>query len=226
MFNLNSFSFCDHLRDAIAINSERKKLYAQMTQNRSLWISRALIFFEKVALVFAWFIDRKAVKFHKMGIPVIANDFVPMHSLPSYDTAPMYRHKASKEVLRSIAKDLKSYRKSMKFYVFQGDFMGAAKISYDVLQRIRKMEKEHECHFAMTCHLIESIGFAALHAPRYAKESQGATISLSKTFIRVQMLGLLSSLWFDKQAGAIHRMRVGILVNDVPSIPFEREYLR
>ncbi len=199
-------------------------MYAQMTGNRSLWVSQSLVLLEKASLCFAWWIDRRAAKFQRMGTPIIANDFVPMHPLPSYDTPPLYCKQASEELLQEVGRDLKRYRKLIYTYIKESHFMAAAHISHTLLQQIRQMEKAHQCHFAMTCHLIESIGFAALHAPQYAEASHGGTISLSQAFIRIQMLGLLGGLWLDKQAQPIHQMGVGILVNDVPLIPFELEF--
>jgi len=219
-----SNSFREHLRDAIVINSERKGLYARISANRSLWVSWPLILLEKATIMIAWWIDRKAARFQKMGIPIVANDFVPMEPLPCYDTPPIYCKGAGKQILRQIAKDLKNYRKSINVYVNNGDFLAAAKISYGVLQHIRQMEKKHHYHFAMTRHLIESIGFAVLHAPQYAKASGNATVPLSKMLARIQIFALSGGLWLDKQAGAIHQMGIGILVNDVPLIPFEEEF--
>lgn len=226
MFNLNSssHSFRDHLRDAIAVNFERKELYAQMSANRSLRVSWPLILLEKAAIIIARWIDRKAARFQKMGIPIITNDFVPMGPLPPYDSKPLYCRQADKQILRQIARDLKNYRKSININVNKGHFLAAAKISYDFLQHIQQIEKEHHCHFAMIRHLIESIGFGVLHAPQYAKASEGATASLSQMFARIQNLGLLGCLWLDKQAGALHQMGIGILVNDLPHIPFEKEF--
>ncbi|MBF8262861.1 MAG: hypothetical protein HW387_526 [Parachlamydiales bacterium] len=219
-------AFCDHLRDAVVINFERKKLYAQMSDHRSLGVSRLLILLEGAAIPIAWLIDRKAARFQKMGIGVIADDFVPMHPLPSYDTAPLYRLQANQQILRQLALDLKNVRKSIASCLDGGRFIAAAKMSYDLLQHIRQMEIEHQCHLAMTRHLLESIGFALLHAPQYAKASHDATVPLSKMFVRFQMLALSGGLWLDRKAGVIHEMGVGILVNDVPLIPFEREFER
>lgn len=226
MFNLHyqHNSFRKHLIDAIIVNSKRKGLYARMSANRSLWVSWPLILLEKAAIMIAWWIDRKAARFQKLGIPIIANDFVPMEPLPSYNTPPFYCKRADKQILRQIAKDLKNYRKSINAYVDNEEFIAAAKISYELLQHIRQMEKEHHCHFAMTRHLIESIGFAVLHAPQYAKASGNTTIPLSKMLARIQIFALFGGLWLDKQAGAVHQMGIGILVNDLPLIPFEEEF--
>jgi hypothetical protein len=219
MLNLKSSAFYDHLKEAIAINSERMSLYAQMSADRSLRISRALIWLEKAALPIAWWIDRRAAKFQQRGIPVVANDFVPMHPLPPFDQAPLYRRLASKALVRQICRDLKKYKREVNAHVRKGRFVEAANISYDALQKLRQIEKEHQCHLAMTRHLIESIGFAALHAPQYAEAA-----SLSRTLIWVQMWGLGSGLWLDTWAQPLHQMGVGILVNDLPLIPFESQF--
>ncbi len=222
--NYESNSFSGHLKEAIAINRERKKIYAEMTGRRSLCISWALIFFETGALAAAGWVDRQASKFHKIGIPIIEGNIVPMLSLPFPDAPPLYRGRATKEVLSSLKGVLKKYRRSMKEDLKRNDFISVAERSYELLQEIRRIEEGQGCHFAMTRHLIESIGFAALHAPGYAEASSNATVSLSKKFIQMQVFGLACGLCLDKKAQALHGMGAGILVNDVPHIPFESEF--
>jgi len=222
LFDLNTLT--QHLKEAIALNSVRKSLYAKRTANRSLRLSRALILFERAAIPVARWIDRKASRFQKMGIPIIANDLVPMHPLPSYDTPPLYHRQATKTFLHDVRRSLKTFGKRVAATVEQTDFMSAAQTAYDLLQQIRKTEEEHQCHLAMTRHLIESIGLGALHAPQYAEMSRRATVPLSQKFIRIQLLGLSLGLWLDKQAQSLHLLGAGILVNDLPHIPFESEF--
>lgn len=219
-----SKAFYNHLAEAIDINTERKALYAKMSNNKSLWISRPLILLEKASKIVAIFIDHKAEKYQKAGIPIITNDFVPMHPLPAYDTPPLYRKGADSSTIKKVDKILKNYSKALSSNVLNGDFQKVAQLSYDTLEEIKNIETTHQCHFAMTRHLIESIGFQALHSMEYEKASQGNTKSLSKTCLRFQALGISGGLWLDKQAQPLHQMGVGIIINDVPHIPFESEF--
>ena len=76
----------------------------------------------------------------------------------------------------------------------------------------------------MTKHLVESLGLAAMNALDYAERSGGETLKLSRTFIRFQGLGLLGSVGIDRKAQAFHQQGIGIVVNDVPPIPFAERW--
>lgn len=216
--------FAVHLKEAIEINRERKKIYSKMTETRSLALSRALIFFESCAMPAAIWIDRQAIQFNKMGIRVIEGDLVPMVPLPPADAPPLYRKRASKNILSRVKTELKKYRHSIRKDLERCDFLAIAERSFNFYQEVKKIEEEQNCHFAMTRHLVESLGFSALHAPLYAESSAQATIPLSKRFIWMQIFGLGIGLWLDKKAQDLHAMGAGILVNDVPRIPFEEEF--
>ena len=76
----------------------------------------------------------------------------------------------------------------------------------------------------MTRHVAESVGLAALNGSHYAAASGGATTRLSERLIRSQLTAFASSLWMDRQAQMQHARGVGILVNDLPHIPFEAQW--
>lgn len=216
--------FYQHLSEAITLNFQRKKIYAEMSNGKTQKLSWQLIIFEKIAQFFALYIDWRAKSFQEQNIPIIANDFVPMAPLPSPNTPPQFQQCASHKLLKQAAKITKNYRQQMNKMLAKGQFDHAAHTSYTTLCEIKALETQHQCHFAMTCHLIESIGLASLHAIDYAEMSKGETVPLSKLFIRLQTIALFNSLNLDKQAQKIHRNGIGILVNDVPSIPFVEEY--
>jgi hypothetical protein len=53
---------------------------------------------------------------------------------------------------------------------------------------------------------------------------QGEVIPLAKAFLAVQLLPFDQTLPLDLEAQALHARGVGIVVNDVPAIPFAAEW--
>jgi hypothetical protein len=73
-----------HLREAIALNRERMPLYAAETGGRSLPVSRRLIGSERLALLAAWTIDRRARPWLERGVRIVCDEFVPMDHAPAF----------------------------------------------------------------------------------------------------------------------------------------------
>jgi hypothetical protein len=72
----------------------------------------------------------------------------------------------------------------------------------------------------MSRHIVESIGLGAVNALHYDRQSQGGTLKLSRDLVRLQALSLFSTTFYDRMAQRHQARGVGILVNDVPPIPF------
>jgi hypothetical protein len=119
---------------------------------------------------------------------------------------------------------LKNYRAEVDSALARQDFESVAKVSYTLLGTISRLEEAAQAHFAMTRHVAESVGLAALNGSRYAADSGGATTRLSERLVRSQLTAFASSLWMDRQAQMQHTRGVGILVNDLPHIPFEAQW--
>ena len=72
----------------------------------------------------------------------------------------------------------------------------------------------------MVRHLLESIGLAAVNATRFAELSAGRTRCLSRNLLLFEAKGLRTAVTLDRRAQEVHALGFGIIVNDVPSIPF------
>ena len=75
----------------------------------------------------------------------------------------------------------------------------------------------------MTIHLLESLGFAALHAVQYI-EQDAQVESLCRRLVAIQVLLLTGGIFYDRLAQPCHAQGAGILLNDVPVIPFLTDY--
>lgn len=220
----NERPFFKHISDAITVNSERRKIYSGMTGGKSQRLSFALIGFEQCCKIPAIWLDRWARKYWTQDIGILVNDFMPMSAVKGPDCPPLYRGRLSETGQSNLKKLLNRFQKEFMAAAFRKDFLHAAQCSYQTVLAVEQVEKQENCHLAMVRHFLESFGLSALHAIRYAQQSQGETRALSKTFLLVQALPFSTCLWFDLEAQKMHQLGVGILVNDLPAIPFQEEW--
>ncbi len=213
--------FYVHLADAIEINKARRRYYGKRTRGRSRRLSHSLIWFERVTLPIAVWLDWRARPFNQRGIPIVEGDFQPMTAILPAETPPRFTRTATGAEMRSVRAELAVLKRALRPTLGAGDFAGAADATLVALRFIEELEESTATHHAMSKHIVESIGIACANAIRYAEMSGGETVSLAKTFIKIQALALDSTTLFDGMAQAIHGLGVGIVVNDVPDIPFK-----
>lgn len=72
----------------------------------------------------------------------------------------------------------------------------------------------------MTVHMLDSVGYTSLHAAKYQAASHGKTDNLARQFLTIQILPLQECLPTDEKAQKIHKPGAGVIVNDVPDIPY------
>lgn len=212
--------FRDHLRGALALNRERRDVYDRLSGGKSRALSNTLIALERLSLPAAMLMDAWARPYQERGIPVMHADFVSMTQVRSPFAPPRYRGVAGDSEIETVKGWLADFRKGLGDKLDRGDFTGLARDAHDLLSRLEATERRLGSHFAMSKHLVESLGLAAMNAADYAEQSQGETLRLSRTFIRLQSLALITAVWIDRRAQELHRQGIGILVNDVPDIPF------
>jgi len=213
--------FYQHLKAAIQLNKERRNYYAQRSNGQSRNLSNQLILFEKFLLPVAKKIERQALIFNTQNIPIVQADFISMHRVKEAATPPSYQNIAPPQVWKDLKQELKDYKKKTKKFLSQNDLKGIGNSSFHLLQQLEELEETHQCHFAMTKHVIESLAYQVLHGLQYAQQSKQRTLKLSKKMIRLHLSGINNLLIsFDKKAQKLHQQGIGIIVNDVPSIPF------
>lgn len=213
-------AFTVHLLDAIAINKQRRPIYASLTQGQSRKLSSALIWFERLCLPVSVWIDHRARPFNAQGIQIVHDDFIDMAGVVPADTRPKFTGRASKEELQLVRRNLSDLHSKLANAMRSYDFEAAAGACEWALDEIEDLERSTAAHHAMSRHIVESIGLAAVNALRYDRQSQGQTLKLSRDLVRLQALSLCSTTYYDSMAQRLHGLGVGMLVNDVPPIPF------
>ena len=216
--------FAHHLREAMKVNGERRSVYSEITEGKSRRLSGLLIASERLLLPTAMFYDARAARFNRQGIAVVAGDFVPMEGLPAATTPPVYSERAPQEEIEDVRRDLKGLRRSVRRHARTHNYAAVGEDCARALAMLSAREERLGAHFAMVVHLVESLGFAAANAPRWAAESDDATLGLSRSLVRLQAMPLANGLVFDVMAQGLHGMGCGILVNDVPAIPFPAQH--
>lgn len=212
-----------HLIEAIAINSERQAYYRQKTQGKSKWLSWLLIWSERMTLALARYFDKSARPFNERGIAVVEADFVSMADIKPVETAPIYQGIATAAQRKQVLMWLKQLQKQAKPALKQGNYQQVADLTAQKLQQLHDYEQQTACHYAMTIHLLESLGFAALHAVQYI-EQDAQVETLCRRLVAIQVLLLTGGIFYDRLAQPCHAQGAGILLNDVPVIPFLTEY--
>lgn len=209
--------FTIHLREAIALNRRRAPRYAEVSGGRSQALSGLLIAMEASTLpVAAWF-DRRSAPFVADGVDVVAEDFVSMDGVRPWHAPPARRRVAGRRAHRRVAEHLDLARRDAARRAVAGDFAGVRDAAAVALRGVRAVEDGEGAHFAMAAHLVESLGFCADNARR---RGAGPADVVARDLVLAQALGLALAAPVDRLAQPLHRRGVGIVVNDVPDIPF------
>ena len=213
--------FEQHLKDAIELYKERKVQYSAQSDGATDALFNQLIITETLLLPTAATFDARAIAYVKQGIMIIANDFVPMEDNLGFDYPMAAADHLTPELIDEAKRILKKLNHTNSHNAT--DIIDAANTA---LLDINDFERRNNVYLPMTKHLIESLGFGALHSLYYRCDSQNATYRLGQDLMLLQALAikLSNSLSYDKQANEFHQQRIGILVNDLPHIPFLKEY--
>jgi hypothetical protein len=209
-----------HLCEAIALNTARRPVYAQATDGRSWWLSTWLISAEQATRPVARWLDRRARPYNAVGIGIVADDFASMDAVGSPSSPSAHRGRMSLWAAAVLQLRLRRYRRSIQRAAIRRNFSAIERRSARLLRKLHRAERTQGVHLAMTVHLVESIGFAAAHAPTYAAQSGGDTDGLARDLLLVQSVGLRLAIPTDRAAQRHHQDGVGILVHDVPAIAF------
>lgn len=211
--------FARHLREAIALNEARRDDYARRSDGASRALSRRLVFLERLSLPWARWIDWRAKRWNRRGVMIVAGDFVSMENVLDPATRPPRPGRATAEQLDAVEARLKTFRRDTGRALDAGRFDEAARISAALLRELEASEAAWSCSLAMTRHVVEQVGYAALNALAWRAESRGETDGLARSFVKGLRLALDSSVEIDRKAQEAHARGVGIIINDVPEIP-------
>ena len=212
--------FHQHVQDAIRINRQRRPTYDEMAGRPARRASDLLIRTEYLCLPFALFFDRRARRFNEAGIPIVQDDFVSMEGIRDPNIPPTWTNRAGPGEFEALSAELRDYKRCLRDSARTFDFAQAARETAQMLTGLAERETRCEAHFAMVRHMLESIGLAAVNAIRFAELSAGETRLLSRSLLLFEAKGMRTAMTLDRRAQEVHALGVGIIVNDLPPIPF------
>jgi hypothetical protein len=213
----------EHLHEAIAVNRRRRPYYARKTGNASWGLSTRMIVAETLLLPGAWVVDAWAERYHRRGVGIVRDDVVSMETILPKEAPPRYRGQASEAQKREVRSALRAFRSTVLLSKDRANFAVLCHHADALLDTVEQWERSWRMHWAMTKHLVESLGYTALHGIRYAEQTSGDTRRLTRCLLAGHALLLPAVASLDLQAQSAHRQGAGILVNDVPTIPFQHE---
>jgi len=196
--------FAEHVVEAININKQRAVYYAERSKGQTKGLSRLYTSLEYAILPVAKIMDHLATKYQQAGIPVLVNDFVSMDAIAPANQPLLRTGALNKGGLKLFKKILSDYRRETFAAAMKKDFA---------------MVKFY-CNVALSIHLIESIGMAARNAAELSRITNGKTDGFYRAFIILQNSGITGFSRVDIKSQAFHQHDIGIIVNDLPAIPF------
>jgi len=217
--------FRHHFNEADELNKIRKIYYAAQTNGKSKKVSNIIIYFGKSLYPIAYYFDKKAVKFNNSGINIIKDDFVSLRNVAPVSNSPKYANILNYKDLVYIFKILKKLRKSARKSLKNYNYSDVCELIADSIIDICNFEKSKNVHIALVKHILESIGFAVQNAIIYNSVEDIKLKKLSRLFIHTQLLGTILSPLIDREANKIHKLGYGIILNDIPDIPFQNTRL-
>ncbi len=214
--------FRQHLREAIALNTARRPGYEAMSGGASRRVSKRLVLVERATSLWASWIDFRARRWQRKGVQIVAGDFASMEFVRPAATPPRWRGRMTRAQQDQLEDRLDGYRAETKRLLAASRWVEAARRSDAELHAVEALEVAWGCHLAMTKHTIEQVGFAALNAATWSRQSGGGTDGLARHFVLALRVGVWGGPAVDAMAQEGHAGGAGVLVNDVPEIPLRR----
>ena len=229
-----------HLRDAVRLNRARRPGYRRRGGLRADLLSRLLVGAERALLPAARWADAQAARH---AVPVLAAELARVADAPRAGRPlppPGRPASRSDEPAASggaprgrpgppgarpasgrprVRPHVRAARRSLR----RSDLGGAAGALCRVVRALRDREHADGRYRALTIHVAESAGWMAERGAGYARQTDGATRTLSVRLVRGHLALLPAARALDRLAAPVHRRGVGLFVHDLPPIPWGHE---
>lgn len=224
LFDITRGGLYEHLDDAIKSHESRMPYYSSVTNGKSDAIFKKIAGLQTLNLPISWYIDLQAKRFQRLGIPVITGDLINMNTINPKEQPPIYQGIMPEITLKDLRIRMREFQKKAVKALKKSDFMAIAQATHEIIMYVKELEKTHDAHLAMTVHMLDSIGYTALHAADHQQQTHGDTDNLYRQFLTIQIFPMQQCLPTDLKAQQLHALGAGVIVNDVPDIPFLKEW--
>ena len=212
--------FSGHVKEAIFVNKTRAAFYSKLSNGRTKSLSRLYTSMEYAILPLSSLIDRWALRLNKSGIPVLVNDFVSMSGVNPAEAGLLRTGILNATGRAELKEVLSTFQKGINRHAGHKDFLQAELQAITTLHDLRKLELKYNCNLALSIHIVESIGLATRNARQLGQSFNGRSDNFYRVFILLQNAGVMMFAKVDLKAQPFHKQQIGIIVNDLPPIPF------
>ncbi|QDK46177.1 hypothetical protein DOM22_13890 [Bdellovibrio sp. ZAP7] len=207
----------EHIREAMALNKERKPLYMKLSQGKSKPVSDKLIWLERKLMVAVPFADAWAAPYQAVGIPIICQDLIEMSKTPKFQS----RNSEGIDSLHNYRKPNITAIKSHLLELFKAKaYMSLAEYADSQIKDLEQAPR-YNC---MVRHILESIRRMAALTPVHERKALAknmlSTEMLSRTVLRTHIILLKDFAEIDELAAPLQANALPILCQDVPYIPW------
>ena len=207
--------FETHIREAIALNKRRLPLYAALSDGRSRKVSWTFITNQHLVLPVTRYVDRRAERFQRAGIPIVCLDMVSMSLARAFrERSPSAPQPLS--VFRSP--NTTGIRSMVRRAYAAAGFPAASQVIGQELERLEAVPTYH----CMVRHMLESALRCANLAPTYVRQARRLGVDspagLSWLLIRLHLVALTGCGVLDRLAAPLQARGILILAQDVPPI--------
>lgn len=212
----DSFCFQEHIRESIAINKERKQIYAELTGGRSNKIFNLLIGYEYVTLAPATILDLQALPFQKNGMDLFCHEFMSMVRAPKFNPENKV---IPQEQFRPF--DWMFYKNRMSEALKHQDLDEVKRTAIEALLEL----KSQPSYYCFSRHFFESIYRFAHFVPLRAKQAEEMELkdptNLMFRVMKLHIMGLKDSHRIDLWAQPIQMSGIPILCSEIPDLLFD-----
>ena len=215
-------AFAGHVKEAIVINKERAKYYAMRSNGVTSKLSTEFTRLEYALLPVATIFDRWARSLQQKGLAVMQNDFVSMNDIPDADTCPANMGLLNANGIKAFKNILKDFRRQAYRAAAKKDFISVQIHAISALHALKALQQKHHCNLTLSIHLVESIGLAAQNADKLMQQHKNShqIACFYRALTLSQIFGSRLFADIDLKAQPFHQAGIGIIVNDLPRIPF------
>lgn len=212
------FAFSFHILHAITINIVRLFYYGIKSKGKSLILSFCLITSELFTLPLALFFDIWALPKQLLGSSILSIDFVSMSHIEKASKKMTPSLPFQKNQLHSLIKITQKVTSLLKEAT---DYLEIYPALVKEIDKLIALEKKSQCHFQMTKHMLESVTGIIWNQKNRSFEEQKKVKTLFQFLIRSHIQSFSLAILFDRLAHPLHEKGIGILIHDIPEIPYQ-----
>lgn len=215
--------FENHLKEAVQINQLRAPLYSELSQGKSLMVSRQIINFEESLIFFNHLFfanyEKWAEPYNEKGIPILCEYFVSMKNVPSF--IPKYQNGSpfAKDYLEIdpyiLARNLSYIKKKH----------GLQALDEELQKWLLLLEKEPRLN-CMLRHVLESIKRIIQFLPSQELRASNLNLSsprwIAEKLISSHIMMISNFVKLDELAAPLNIEGLPILCQDVPKLIFSK----